>query len=1770
MRYRYRNSKAGNFGDAKKPVDDIHMDSNAGLEAVFIACKSKVQKHLGVSLRSSLLPGIVSPDLSGNTIANSSGESITTNDTQGNEEDDSVVSLASIVDELFNSIKIHDDSNISIFPAIVKFVLDLSLISPNMCYVVVSHIASLPKPIPFIEMCPAMFSMTNVSLITDLVEQLILLYDSDNRNILPVIGAMVELSLPSNLMPRLAKLVENAILIVEENDIPTLFRTILKSLTSSSSGEKTILKLRKSFKTLSEESISLIVEAMWEILPSSLQASTLFLDQIIKEQKVLEGVALLGPNLLPTLTDVSVLLILITSSSFSGSNLKVKANNLFTIWLINDIFPFDQLETILKLRRANDIWERMTPSIWILCLWLVDNIAKYIVLSDKSHNYITTCKRGLSNLIGTLYSTLPSLHETIINALLNRCYYVPQNHYRGISTNQLSTIFGAVNDGLVSLAPLGSSHSASVVESNSNSKSEFLDEKYSRIQANISALILEHLAVLHKDIGLVILASINNRLTPCADGRILFPPPVILRKLFRCIVYCSGSSQQFEATILILTQKLLVTITQPNLEFLSIIASTRKLTSSNISLSKYCGITSSAQLFRSLCVQSLYSPVAVGIILAHQLIHQRSNPTAEMPSETHWLLHHQDYRALIEWVVRAFDTLQDDSMVYAMDFFTTCLSQCQVNLTTNTSTLGTSISSSSSSSSNNNIVRNASNDPSAREYSNSLQENIKVLWNQFMQSHHIAIISGVTTLDYTDCTPSFVVDCSSSDLLYVPTDVIEDATARPIIWCLARISRQIVENNNKITSTHDISNVNLSLLMDGVFWLVQRASCLHYSLYPPKTNSFTTGLQLSVTPELIDVKELLCDANDNDTSKSRKSRPRNAPIRNSDVHEAVKNRIFVGKSLWNWTNSVLGGFKGSFLRPMGLSTTVSLRFSWERVLAAAVLLGQLQATRPLAATTNDTAASNSILMSILRILNQINCSRHMLRIAHSDEVRLQTTEVSPNGSKRRRENSDKMLIQGKKSMKTIQKPNPATGSSGIDDSNSADVSLLTHKRVLEKLLSRLTNMIDDESICSALLYLLQQAPSAAITEGGFALITSFIYRRVVLESSSKYGTEAEVGLPSLIYDAFISIDEACCKNEATKSAAVSDKVISINKKLLPLTLSLVQYIENCRRGNTAASLADTMDVNLVYSLGPLLDLYGSSILLSCTYMAIDDVFKLLSKSNMQADTDGIQDSEEAMLYCDELIASQVSETQLDCPRKKMLYLYNTVEKQLLTLQDAVISISCLKLLLTISKGTRLLSRCCVVSWTLLKSVFPENIDIFTYNHGDIGMDPLWSAAVSHVSTCQYYRQVQIELNNFGKSKNRCSMLFKSVFGAVENGLKAAIKPEHFIIKIFLLIWWCHEQPTVRLYGVAAMLKEVFRRFIGVQLTPLANQEASKTATRNRRVSTDVLSTAKPRKQADNGNVASEASNADVSPDYFAGMTNENVETFFTSALSLMPLLFFNAHADIAALSKDSGVASPYKPLIHTSLLYIITLRGITQAIVDGDKARLLLRIILTCVKACRAALDSIDYAALSSINWRNKSNMKAQADDDAASVHSTDVGSIDYLAEALEWTLSCVQWTVRFTEAVKSQFLHSGAFVVPKSLVRSIPQLQVSAEKLAGRLHRYAKIYNVMLDEPENTCSAWELQLNETISKYMTYNATYLSTSELKEDCLNALEIQAVVMEGDEIIDLNKSSNYANDGNDNDDYNDLFSSRFADDDEEVDPADELEHFSGWGMFVHGE
>jgi hypothetical protein len=69
------------------------------------------------------------------------------------------------------------------------------------------HLASLPEPLPFVEIVPALFSVAATpALMEDVVSQLKMLLETDHRLLLPIIGALVDVPLPQHLAPQLAEL----------------------------------------------------------------------------------------------------------------------------------------------------------------------------------------------------------------------------------------------------------------------------------------------------------------------------------------------------------------------------------------------------------------------------------------------------------------------------------------------------------------------------------------------------------------------------------------------------------------------------------------------------------------------------------------------------------------------------------------------------------------------------------------------------------------------------------------------------------------------------------------------------------------------------------------------------------------------------------------------------------------------------------------------------------------------------------------------------------------------------------------------------------------------------------------------------------------------------------------------------------------------------------------------------------------------------------------------------------------------------------------------------------------------------------------------------------------------------------------------------------------------------------------------------------------------------------------------------------------------------
>lgn len=188
--------------------------------------------------------------------------------------------ILSAADMLLQAVVWHSDADENILRSIASTIRDLSNSQPNVNQVLLLYLPSFPNPLPFIEIIPALFSISPPALIKDTITQLNQMLDADNRFLIPIIATIIELPLPIEVIKTVVKLSETALSLVDEEDIPILFRVLLKSL-EHINNENLSKRIRCEASKLPIGSVlALVVEVIWEILPTSWRAADWFLSQV--------------------------------------------------------------------------------------------------------------------------------------------------------------------------------------------------------------------------------------------------------------------------------------------------------------------------------------------------------------------------------------------------------------------------------------------------------------------------------------------------------------------------------------------------------------------------------------------------------------------------------------------------------------------------------------------------------------------------------------------------------------------------------------------------------------------------------------------------------------------------------------------------------------------------------------------------------------------------------------------------------------------------------------------------------------------------------------------------------------------------------------------------------------------------------------------------------------------------------------------------------------------------------------------------------------------------------------------------------------------------------------------------------------------------------------------------------------------------------------------------------------------------------------------------
>ena len=149
------------------------------------------------------------------------------------------------IDELLTKLATSESCD-SVSQEIAIFIKDIATFHPNLGHILLVHLQDLPCPAPFIEIIPTMFCVAAPSLVSEAVTQLTQLAQRDSRFLLPVLAAITDLPLPQQPMSALAHFMEDAVDVVDETDLPALFRVILKCFGNGLSlrPERAIMKLR--------------------------------------------------------------------------------------------------------------------------------------------------------------------------------------------------------------------------------------------------------------------------------------------------------------------------------------------------------------------------------------------------------------------------------------------------------------------------------------------------------------------------------------------------------------------------------------------------------------------------------------------------------------------------------------------------------------------------------------------------------------------------------------------------------------------------------------------------------------------------------------------------------------------------------------------------------------------------------------------------------------------------------------------------------------------------------------------------------------------------------------------------------------------------------------------------------------------------------------------------------------------------------------------------------------------------------------------------------------------------------------------------------------------------------------------------------------------------------------------------------------------------------------------------------------------------------------
>jgi hypothetical protein len=264
------------------------------------------------------------------------------------------------------------------------------------------------NPILIIEALPEIVgsSIKEIQMVIEKYKQILTV---DRSFLLPIIGSLSQLQLPEKMKTDVFLLTVSALNIVEEDDLPTVVRTLLHSMTKELAGD-IIESIRKETRNLSSKALPMIVE----VLSNALKISKLAVNRFFKAVSTSKLYKL----------DILLLLIMVNNPQVKIST---NALNILMQGLIRQAADLSLLKSVIE---EKDVLKEHQQALVTFCSTLLQSSNKVLI-------------SWASDLFLTLFLKYEASRAEVISNLLTSCVQCFQQAATGNNSKESNAARGS-------------------------------------------------------------------------------------------------------------------------------------------------------------------------------------------------------------------------------------------------------------------------------------------------------------------------------------------------------------------------------------------------------------------------------------------------------------------------------------------------------------------------------------------------------------------------------------------------------------------------------------------------------------------------------------------------------------------------------------------------------------------------------------------------------------------------------------------------------------------------------------------------------------------------------------------------------------------------------------------------------------------------------------------------------------------------------------------------------------------------------------------------------------------------------------------------------------------------------------------------------------------------------------------------------------------------------------------------------------------------------